>query len=173
MKITVYRYVGDPLRVYKTGLIDSGSGGYPPIELEGDLRDESAVSDPVMLIETDANLSYYNYAYVDYFARYYFARFEVVRTGVWRVYLHVDVLANAGYYIAEDTVIGDIKALVGRSEDTAIWNKKLMDESYPINPNKKYRIISTPTHAGTINFNYGNADGVTSWFVLHVAGLDV
>ena len=132
MKVLLYRYLGDPRRVFKTDFIEDETGVAPPIEIDGDLREQSSVIDPVITLETTANLSYYNYAFVDYFRRYYFARFEIVRTGIWRAYLHSDVVANAGYFIAEDVPLGDIRALVGRSEDTSIWSPTLRDNLYPI-----------------------------------------
>ena len=62
------------------------------ITLTGSLRDESSVIDPIIMIEGD-NLSTYNYLYIPQFSRFYFIRnVESVRTHLWRITCHVDVL---------------------------------------------------------------------------------
>lgn len=60
--------------------------------LTGNLREESDVINPVILVERE-NLNNVNYAHVSAFNRYYFVtEMESVRTGLWRIHLHVDVL---------------------------------------------------------------------------------
>ena len=62
------------------------------LTLNGSLRDESSVIDPVIMIEGD-NFSTYNYLYISQFSRFYFIRnIESVRTRLWRITCHVDVL---------------------------------------------------------------------------------
>lgn len=62
------------------------------LTLNGSLRDESSVIDPVIMIEAN-NLSTYNYLYISQFSRFYFIRnVESVRTNLWRITCHVDVL---------------------------------------------------------------------------------
>ena len=174
MKVLLYRYLGDPRRVFKTDFIEDETGVAPPIEIDGDLREQSSVIDPVITLETTANLSYYNYAFVDYFRRYYFARFEIVRTGIWRAHLHSDVVANAGYFIAEDVPLGDIRAVVGRSEDTSIWNPTLYDSSYPIDASEEITYITTRTKNALTGHGFkritSGTIGSMSPFVFTVSG---
>lgn len=161
MTILLYRYTGDPTRVYKTDYIEASS----VLSLDGELRDESSVIDPVILITTETNLSFYNYAYVDYFARYYFARFEVVRTGVWRAILHSDVLSNAGYYFIQKSTM---PVVVGRSESFDLWSKRLADGEYPIPAGYTMITVETPSQQGTAVFNEEWDTGLP--FVVTVAG---
>ena len=60
--------------------------------LEGTLKDESSVVDPVILIEHENPVNA-NYAYISVFNRYYYIKdIECVRSGLWRVHMHTDVL---------------------------------------------------------------------------------
>ena len=66
-----------------------------PVEkftLTGELRDESSIIDPVILIEKDNPIEA-NYAYIAAFNRYYYIKdITAVRTGLWRISMHTDVL---------------------------------------------------------------------------------
>ena len=60
--------------------------------LTGNLREESNVIDPEILVET-TSIAGINYARIAEFNRYYFVgEIESVRTNLWRVHMHVDVL---------------------------------------------------------------------------------
>lgn len=60
--------------------------------LSGTLRDESSIVDPVILVEHDDPISA-NYAYIAQFRRYYYIKnIESVRTKLWRITMHCDVL---------------------------------------------------------------------------------
>lgn len=83
------------------------------IVFTGSLRNESSVINPVVLIEA-TNLSSCNYAYIPEFGRYYFITDIVsVRTDLWRISMHVDVLMSFKNQIlnlnvtVEDASIGD------------------------------------------------------------------
>ena len=55
-------------------------------------RDESSIVDPVILVEKEDPLDA-NYAYIEAFRRYYYIKdITSVRTGLWRVTMHTDVL---------------------------------------------------------------------------------
>ena len=63
-------------------------------EFSGNLREESSIVNPSILIQTE-NPSSYNYAYIPEFKRYYFIIDAVsVRTNIWRISLHCDVLMS-------------------------------------------------------------------------------
>ena len=60
--------------------------------LTGTLREESSIVDPVIMVEKDDPLDA-NYAYIEAFRRYYYIKdITSVRTGLWRVTMHTDVL---------------------------------------------------------------------------------
>ena len=64
-------------------------------DLIGVLRDECSITNPVILVESQENLSFYNYLYISSFGRYYFITdIEVVRTKIWRITAKVDVLMS-------------------------------------------------------------------------------
>ena len=61
-------------------------------QLTGTLRDESSVVDPIIMVE-HSNPITANYAYIQEFSRYYYIKdIEAVRTGIWRITMHTDVL---------------------------------------------------------------------------------
>lgn len=73
-------------------VIEKSIGSLLP--LNGNLKDESSITDPVILIEIDTPVSY-NYCYIHSFNRYYFIVDIInVRTNLWELYLHVDVLMS-------------------------------------------------------------------------------
>lgn len=60
--------------------------------LNGTLKDESDVSNPVILIERENPIEA-NYAFIGVFRRYYYIReITSVRTNLWRISMHCDVL---------------------------------------------------------------------------------
>ena len=64
------------------------------LTLNGNLREESSVINPTILVE-HSNLSVYNYAYIPNFNRYYFvSEITSVRNDLWRVSLKCDVLES-------------------------------------------------------------------------------
>ena len=104
------------------------------IEYTGSLRNESSVIDPVILIEAE-NLSDYNYAWIDEFHRFYFIRnIESIRTGLWRLTMHVDVLTTFAEYIKENN------GIIARN--TNVWNLYYQDDQFKI---LNYETIQTKT----------------------------
>lgn len=64
------------------------------VELQGTLKEECSIINPVFVIE-HANPSSYNYCYIPEFNRYYYITDIVsVRTNLWRVSCTVDVLMS-------------------------------------------------------------------------------
>jgi hypothetical protein len=61
--------------------------------VSGVLREETQVVDPDILIYYDGTLTDCNYAYISELSRYYYIMgIESVRTGLWKVTMHCDVL---------------------------------------------------------------------------------
>ena len=64
------------------------------LKFNGKLREESSVVNPSIMIQA-TNPSGYNYAYIPEFNRYYFITDMVsIRTGIWEISMHVDVLMS-------------------------------------------------------------------------------
>ena len=62
--------------------------------MSGNLRNESSVVNPRIIVQAD-NPSKYNYAYIPEFNRYYFITdMTSVRTNIWELSMHVDVLMS-------------------------------------------------------------------------------
>lgn len=65
------------------------------LSLEGTLRDETSIKNPVLRVVGDTSIVSYNYVYIESFSRYYFVNDIIsVRTGLWELYLTVDVLMS-------------------------------------------------------------------------------
>lgn len=89
MEIKLYKNTSEDRQVNKE-LFDE-------IVLVGTIRDESVdVLNPVITVNADTAYLDYNYAYIPSFGRYYFfsAPPSLVRTGVFQLFLHVDVLMS-------------------------------------------------------------------------------
>lgn len=86
MQITMYKNFSDNNVISKT----LGQ----PITLTGNLRNESNVIDPNIRIEVE-NPALYNYAYIPEFGRYYYITdMRSIRTNLWELSMHVDVLMS-------------------------------------------------------------------------------
>ena len=86
------------------------------LKLTGKLREQSSVVNPSIMIQT-TNPSIYNYAYIPEFKRYYFITDMVsVRTGLWEISMHVDVLMSF-----KDTIKGT-QVILSDTETTGQTN---------------------------------------------------
>ena len=75
------------------------------LKFNGKLREESSVVNPSIMIQT-TNPSSYNYAYIPEFNRYYFITDMVsIRTGIWEISMHVDVLMSFKDSIKSTSII--------------------------------------------------------------------
>lgn len=88
MQISLFNCTAERNRIDKTSFINGRWS------VNGTLRDESSIIDPVILIEkTNPVANYYNYMYIDEFKRWYFINdFVSKRNGLWEIHAHVDVL---------------------------------------------------------------------------------
>ena len=86
------------------------------LSLSGTLRESTDLINPVITVEAESMVNY-NYAHIAAFGRYYFIeRMEVVRTGLWRVYLSVDVLESFKTSIKNQMVIIEASEENGASD---------------------------------------------------------
>lgn len=115
MTLTLYNNVSSPHKIHK--VLQS------QLILTGDLRNESSIIDPVILIETTSDIVMYNYCYITEFSRYYFIRDIIsVRTNLWRIICHVDVLMSFSQSIDNQQVVLD-------NSESSFQNKYIQDSS--------------------------------------------
>lgn len=133
--------------------------------VNGSLRANSSIVDPVITIETDGNILWrkgLNYAYIEEFGRYYYVTNIISVSGVkqgqnnksymWELHMHVDVLMSF-----KDEILAQ-KAIIARQE--AKYNLYLDDGVFMTYQNPK---IQTKTFSVEGPFE-------TQEFVLVVAG---
>lgn len=97
---------------------------------QGTMRQETSVSDPEFLIEFNGYLSSFNYCYIPDFQRYYYILdVSVVRTSLWRVSCHVDVLMSFKDEILSSYAILDESTVTGISNYLAndVWRELAKD----------------------------------------------
>ena len=110
------------------------------IKLNGTLRNESSIINPVINIEY-SNLSRYNYMYIPEFKRFYFIRnLTSIRNNLWRLDCHVDVLNT---YRSE---ILTHQAIIEKQENTSQSDLYFDDNSF---------IVKNQKYIETINFSNG------------------
>lgn len=105
--------------------------------LHGYLRDTTDLVDPEIMIEFDGVLVDCNYMHIPIFNRYYFiTKIESVRSKLWKVYAHCDVLKTYS-----EGILGT-EAVVARSENR--YNLYLNDSMYKVNSNPRLQIANFP-----------------------------
>lgn len=116
----------------------------------GKLREESSIVNPYILIQIE-NPSSFNYVYIPEFKRYYFITdITSIRTGLWKISLHVDVLMSfkdtikATQVILSDTeTTGQTNYMSGEQWATEVKNTttiKMFPHSLPTSG--KYILIT-------------------------------
>ena len=105
--------------------------------LSGTLREETDIVNPAINIEYDGTLTNVNYMYIAEFHRYYFiTKVESVRTGLWRIYGHCDVLKTYAEAILATPCV------VARNEST--FNLMLNDSFFKVYANPRLQVINFP-----------------------------
>lgn len=103
MELNLFTCTAENERVDKTNFITNR------FVMNGSLRDESSVIDPVIIIEKNNPTFYnYNYMYIPEFKRWYYINDIVsIRTGLWEIHAHVDVLYTWGADIKRMNGVAD------------------------------------------------------------------
>ncbi len=105
--------------------------------LTGHLREETDIVNPVINIEYDGTLTNVNYMWIPEFHRYYFiTKIESVRTGLWRVYAHCDVLKTYA-----EGILGT-PCVVARNEKQ--YNLMLNDSYFKVYANPRLQVANFP-----------------------------
>lgn len=105
--------------------------------LTGTLRDEADIVNPEILIEYNGTLTNVNYMHIAALNRYYFiTKIESVRTNLWRVTAHCDVLKTYA-----QAILGT-EAVVARSENK--YNLMLNDSMFKVYSNPRLQCANFP-----------------------------
>lgn len=124
MTLTLYKCTSENQRVDKSSYLGSGS------TYTFSFKDESSAFEPIVLISTSTNITDKNYAYIDTLGRYYYITdITLVRAGLYRVKLHVDVL------MTYRTQIKACSAVIKRQESDT--NMYLDDPEFKVYNNKR------------------------------------
>ena len=88
MQISLFTCTAENHRVDKSSYINNR------FAIDGTLRNESSVIDPIILIEkNNPALYHYNYMYIEEFQRWYYINDIIsIRNDLWEIHAHVDVL---------------------------------------------------------------------------------
>lgn len=122
--------------------------------LTGSLRNQSSIIDPVIEVTgiASATVTSCNYAYIPEFGRYYFVKNIIsIRTNVWVIQCHVDVLKTYATQIKAQT------AVVRRQENN--WNLYLDDGIFKTYQNPQIITKAFPAGFTTQNFVLAVAGG--------------
>lgn len=105
--------------------------------LTGTLREETDVTDPEINVAYNGTLTNVNYMYIAEFHRYYFInKIESIRTGVWRIYAHCDVLKTYA-----EGILGK-ECVVARNESS--YNILLNDSMFKVQTNPRVQLANFP-----------------------------
>lgn len=86
-------------------------------QLSGELRNQTSVLSPKIRIESEENISSYNYCYIPEFGRYYYiVDITSVRTRVWEVSMRCDVLMSY-----KDEIQG-LNVILDNTQETGLSN---------------------------------------------------
>lgn len=107
-------------------------------DFEGHFRDDSSIVDPVVLIEAESlPASKFNYMYIPQFSRYYFIyTIDNIRTGLWSVVGHTDVLMSFSKDILSSS------QFIERNEVRGKRNTRLPDNNIPLTTRRKFDCIA-------------------------------
>lgn len=105
--------------------------------LTGTLREQTDIVDPEINVEYNGTLTNVNYMHIPELHRYYFiTKIESVRTGLWRIYGHCDVLKTYS-----EGILGT-ECVVARSESK--YNLYLNDSAFKVYANPRLQCANFP-----------------------------
>ncbi len=154
MQISLFTYTKEKERINKTDYL---TNRFP---LNGYLKNETSVKEPVILIEkTNPALYDYNYLYIEDFKRFYFITgIKQIRHNLWEISAKCDVL----YSFMNDILAN--KCIIDKAENQNDSNLYLNDGSFVTDSRKYNEVI--PFESGlSLNGSYilicagGNGNG--------------
>lgn len=143
--IYLYKNNSESNRLDKTKYLTSVGSAF------GNFRDICDIINPVINIEYK-KIPDFNYLYIPNFNRYYFVdKYEIIRTNIFRLYLHVDVL------MSYKDGIKKLECLVLRNEYR--YNKEL-NSKIPQTSKVNYEYIKIPLPSITNDIVFTNMDSI-------------
>lgn len=135
MEINLFKCTAENHRVNKNQYISNR------FAMNGTLRNESSVVDPVIIIEKTNPAKYnYNYMYIAEFNRWYFINDIIsVRNNIWEIHAHVDVL----YSWYDD--LYNMECIIEKSEDFNKSNLYYDDGSFILDTRRNVELKEFPT----------------------------
>lgn len=109
--VTLY-HNADEYRVLNKRISDA-------VEFNIDLKEETPVLTPRIILQSDTDLTNYNYAYIDITSRYYYCTITLMENGLYILDMKVDVL------MSHKTSIKNLIGLVERNETKGYYNKDI------------------------------------------------
>ena len=109
------------------------------ITLTGSLKNETDVINPTIIFEIE-NPTDYNYVYIEDFGRYYYITdFKSIRTGIWEVRMHVDVL------FTYRSKIKALSAIIDKQQGSALTTELYNDGSFKVREDNFIEIVNYPS----------------------------
>lgn len=123
------------------------------------LKENTSVITPTIFIQSDLNLSTYNYCYIPEFNRYYYIiNISSVRNGLWQINLKVDVLMTyKNNFNNFDMIIKRIEKdgvnkYINDNENVVLSKQRVFCKKFPETPfSKNMSIILTTVGVGEEN----------------------
>ena len=139
MQISLFTMNCENNRVDKTDYLDNR------FVLDGAFREDTSIIDPVFRIEkTNPALQNYNYMYIEQFNRWYFINaWNVLRTDLWEIAAHVDVLYTWREYIQYS------RAIVDKTQILESANLYMDDGSFVMDSRKYNKVLNFPSGLDT------------------------
>lgn len=115
--ITLYQVTDENEKVDKT------LGG-TPVVLQGAFVEDTDILNPTVEIESQVDLTQYNYAYINTTHRYYYMHVVLIPTNRFRLVMNIDVLKSYA------SGIGNCYGILSSTEDSNYYDDDLNDGSY-------------------------------------------
>ena len=152
MTITLYKTTDENNVVYKTL---NNERNFPDCVL----KENTSVITPIIFIQSDLNLSTYNYCHIPEFSRYYYiTNISSVRNGLWQINLKVDVLMtyksnfNNFNMIIKRIEKDGINRYINDNENVVLSKQRVFCKKFPETPfSKNMSIILTTVGVGEEN----------------------
>lgn len=109
------------------------------------IKEETLVTKPVIVLQSEDDLTYYNYAYINITGRYYYCSITLIENGFFSIEMNVDVLMSHKQgirkliglvdrtqneqYINRDLVNSDLVTQKGTSTKIYKYERSLSDKS--------------------------------------------
>lgn len=142
MSFTIYLHTNsDPVNKIRKSIRNNPTSG---TAFTGQLVEGTSIIDPDILVES-SSVPAGNYAYISEFGRYYFIKnIESEKTNLWRLHMHVDVLASFADQICANS------AVIARN--TYLWNLYLEDSRFKAYANPYVITKNFPSGFNTFQF---------------------